>query len=510
MIIQQTRTPMPAFRSQTDIADAPVDAAGSQSRRTRSSHHRVRRAALATLVLPGVLAVAGLFPRTAQAQLTLRDALSEGDRAAYANRAAAGTAAADRARILAPLKGIVPSARLEAGLVRTTDPIGAFGTLLRQREVTPAAFDPARLNFPAAVSNYQTGAVIEVPLLNGDAWAGRAAARHAADASDAQLDWTRTGTRSDVVRAYYGAVLASVSAATLEHASRAGQANVAQAEAMVRQGMVTRSDALLAQVRAGEIQAQLAEARGNAATSRHQLAVLLGRSAAAIPEVPAALPAPARIRAVTAGDTAEISSGVRADVDGARLMLQGARADARRAKATLLPRVNSFARYDWNAPSGLFAQQKNWTVGVVASWNLFTGASELSEIRAAAGRETAARAGAEASVAKARLEEEQTRTQLIVALQRLDLAEEAAVQSAEAYRLVARRYAGGLATVAELLDAHATETTSALALAAAGHRVIAASAARRQAIGLDPGTLSVLEEVAVADRDADALPPLSR
>jgi outer membrane protein TolC len=158
--------------------------------------------------------------------------------------------------------------------------------------------------------------------------------------------------------------------------------------------------------------------------------------------------------------------------------------------------VNSFARYDWNAPSGAFAGQRNWTVGVMASWSLFAGASELADVRGAAGRELAARAQADAAVAQARLEAEQTRTTLDVALQRLGIAEQGAAQGAEAHRLVAKRYGGGLATVAELLDAQATETGSALALSNARYEVITAAAARRQALGADPGALAALDDAA--------------
>lgn len=447
-----------------------------------------------------ILAAAALWvaaPATALPQLALREALGEADRGAYANRAAAGNAAAERARTMAPLKGILPSARVEAGFVRTTDPIGAFGTSLRQRSVTSASFDPVRLNYPAPVNNYQTGVVAEVPLFNPDAWMGRQAARRAAAASDAQLIWTRLSIRSDVIRAYYGAVLAAERVTTLEAAQRAARAHLAQAQAMVRQGVVTRADALLAGVRAGEVDAQLAEARGNATTARQQLAMLLGRDATDLPAVPGTLPTSDAIRRVVA-DTAPAPATGRADLRAAEAGHDAARADLRRARTTLLPHLNSFARYDWNAPNSAFTGQRNWTVGVMASWSLFAGASELADVQGAAGREVAARAQAEAAVAQARLEAERTRTVLAVALQRLAIAEQGAEQGAEAHRLVARRYGGGLATVAELLDAQATETGSMLALSNARYEVITAAAARRQALGADPGGLAALDEPTAA------------
>lgn len=455
---------------------------------------------VASAALLSTLGAAG-----AHAQMTLGDALRRADRAAYGNRIAEGTAADRSAQALLPLRGILPAVRLETGFIRTTDPIGVFGSTLRQRAVTPANFDPTRLNRPDALGNYQAGIVIEQPIFNADAWAGRRAATRAADATRAQADWTRLSTRVDVVRAYYGAILAAERATTLQAAARAAHAHVTQAEAMVRQGLVTRSDALLAAVRAGEVDAQLAEAQGAAESARHQLAVLLGGSAdpqAAAVALPARLPHADRIRNAVAPDTADAEPGSRGDVRAATEGLAAARADANRARAAYLPRINSFARYDWNSAARPWEGDRNWTVGVMASWTLFAGASELADIQATNGRADAARAQAEAAQANARLGAAQSRTALVVALARLAIAERAVAQSAEAHRIVGRKYAGGLATVAELLDAQAMETSSALSFSQVRWGTIVAAAERKLALGLDPAALNVLDEPTVAARDA--------
>ena len=435
--------------------------------------------------------------RPATAQLTLAGAMHRADHSAYGNRIATGAAAETEARSLAPLKGVLPSIRLEAGYVRTTDPIGAFGSTLRQRTITPADFDPSRLNYPGAVGNYQGGLVVEQPLLNADAWLGRRAALRASDASHASESWTRLSIRVDVVRAYYGAVLAAERATMLRSAVRAAHAHQTQAEAMVRQGMVTKSDALLAAVRTGEMEAQLAEADGGAATARRQLAVLLGGDGTDLPEemtAPVQLPSADRIRSVVSADTAARIGQSRADVDAASRGLDAARADVQRARAAYLPRINSFARYDWNSPDRLYGGEKNWTAGVLASWSVFAGASDVADVRGASAREMEARAQAEATQANARLDVEQTRTTLVVALTRLAIAERAIAQSAEAQRIVARKYEGGLATVVELLDAQTAETQSTLAFAQARYAVIVSAAERRRAVGSDPGTLSALDD----------------
>ncbi|MGH7615622.1 MAG: TolC family protein [Gemmatimonadaceae bacterium] len=440
------------------------------------------------------LAVAVTATAPVAAQLSLRDALHAADQTAFGNRAAAGATAAQQAQTVAPLRGVLPALRIESGYLRTTDPVGTFGTALRQRAITPADFDPARLNYPAAVGNYQAGVVLEQPLLNADAWAGRRAAMQARDATVAQQQWTIVTTHADVIRAYYGAVLAAERASTLASASAAAHAHVTQAESMVKDGIATKSDALLAAVRAGEIDIQWADAQGAVRSMAAALQVALGHDPATSAVLPALLPPTTRIREVVAPDTVAEPIGVRADVSAAKLGVDAAQSDALRANSAYAPRLNAFARYDWNSATNLYGGDKNWTVGVMATWSPFGGPAEVADAGAARGREAAARAQADAAVARSRLEADQTRTALVVALTRLEIAERAVVQSAEAHRIIARKYEGGLATIVELLDAQAAETQSALALEQSRAGAIVAAADHRLALGRDPASLAAIED----------------
>jgi len=433
------------------------------------------------------------------AQLSLRDAFREADRASFANRIAAGQSATQDAQALSALQGVLPTVRFDAGYLRTTDPIGVFGSTLRQRSITAANFDPQRLNYPPAVGNYQAGIVVEQPLINPDAWPGRKAAQLAARATHETEAWSRLSVRVDVVRAYYGATLAAERVSTLQSAARAAHAHVAQADAMLEQGLVTKSDALLAAVRADDMDAQLVEAQGAAVTARRQLAVILGRSDEELRTdlaLPTQVPSTARIHAAVAADTAALSPQIRADVRAASDGLSAARREAAGARSALLPRVNGFARYDWNSASRFYGGDRVWTAGVMASWSPFSGAREIANIEVSAGRAVTAQAQADAALANARLDVEQTRTSLGVALAKLDIAERAVLQSTEAHRIVNRKYEGGLATIVELLDAQAVETQSAVALSQARWSAIVAAAERRRALGRDPATLASLEDAA--------------
>jgi outer membrane protein len=440
-------------------------------------------------------------PVTAHAQLRLADALRRADSAAVSNRIASGQSAERAGQAIGALHGLLPTVRVEGAIARTTDPIGAFGTLLRQRRISQADFNPSRLNDPAPVTNYMGGLVAEVPLLNADAWLGRRAATRAADAGSSSAAFTRLAVRADVVRAFFGVQFADERVRALEAAMQSGAAHVKQAESMQRNGMVTPADALIASVKRGEIEADLAAARGDAANARRELGALLGADGTTAENPSGELPSALAIRAF-ASDELDASPLSRLDVSAAMLAADAARADAARARASLLPRVNGVARLDWNDQSRAFGGDKSWTVGVMATWTPFSGASELSDQRTATARAGIASAAADGAAARARVESARAASDIDVALQRLTIAERGAAQSADAHRIVTRRYEGGLASVVELLDAAAGDSRSTLMLAKAKYDLIAALAARRLVTGRDPAALVALDVGSTQDNNS--------
>jgi outer membrane protein TolC len=452
------------------------------------------RHAVAAAALAGALAAGTAETGEAQGsprELTLAEALGRADVGAYGNRIAGGRAQAQAGEAQRALQGILPTLRLETGYARTTDPIGTFGMTLRQRRITQADFDPAVLNHPAARADYGASLIIEQPLVNVDAHAGRQAASHATAAVRSHGEWIRGNVRVDVVRGFYGAVLMAERVATLEAAERTAAAHVRQAAALKREGLVTRSDELLASVRAGEVETRLLEARGEAALVKQQLALLLGAPADTAFTLPVELPAAATLNALHERPW-PLAVDDRNDVAAARAGNAAARADVRRARATLLPRINAMARYDWHSADAPFGGDENWSVGVMASWTPFAGGSQLADVRAAAGRATAAAAEYEAAHAAAKLEAATAATTWRTALERVRIAGAAVEQSAEAHRIVLRRYEGGLAGVVELLDAAALETESRLRYSHARFDAVVAAAERLHRNGHDPADIAAL------------------
>lgn len=437
------------------------------------------------------MASASLVPGPAGAQehLTLREALDRAASQAVANRVAAARHDGASAASLASRRGLLPSVRLEAGLLRTTDPVGTFGTSLRQQRITAADFDPQRLNFPPAANNVSGALVVEQPLLALDGWMAARAGARATAAAKHGASWTEVTNQVDVITAYFGATLAASHATTLAAATEAARAHVRQADAMLEAGLVTKSDALLAAARAAGLEASRIEASRDSILALRRLTILLGQDPAR-PVIPASgFPADSVIEGA-ARQAMTLTARSRADLDGAQAAVGIADANVSRSRAAFIPRVVSFARQDFNSSDRPFAGATNWTVGVMASWTPFSGAGELADLRGAQARRREAEAELAGAEANAAVDLESTQLTLGAALARLDVMRTAAVQATEAHRIVTRKYEGGLASVAEVLDAFAAETEARLMLLTARHGVLTAVAERLRALGLQPARLA--------------------
>jgi outer membrane protein TolC len=270
-------------------------------------------------------------------------------------------------------------------------------------------------------------------------------------------------------------------------AERAAREHVRSADLAATNGVVTGSDALLARVRAGEIEAARLEADSRARLARRQLALLLGAADDTAFTLPDSLPV-VRVLDVPAAPIA-----ARNDVRAADAARSAANLDLQRARGSMLPRLNAFARYEWNAPDRPAAGQPMWTLGALASWSLLGGGAELADVQAASARARGAAVQAEAARAMASLERQGADEAFQVATARAAIADTGVAQSDDALRIVRKKYQGGLAAISELLDAAAANTQARLMRADARFRLIAAAAARLRAWGGDPAVLAALD-----------------
>lgn len=366
-------------------------------------------------------------------------------------RAATQAAAAARQRSRA---AFLPQANLSAMAVRTNNPLQSFGIQLQQEVVEQADFNPARLNAPDAITNYQYGLNLRQPLVNPDAWRERAAADARYRAVRLQEAFSAHRVRFRVKQAYYGAQLSAARIEVLERAlAAAEEAERITADAQ-EEGMVQKADLLAVRVRARSLEAQLEDARQEAQTAREQLALLLGRDA-----LPPGTALTDSLRAPRAPENeAPVDPGLeeRSDIMAMRAGLEARKQLLASKRQGYLPTLNGFGGYQWNdADIGGFGAE-NWTLGLKLEWSLFEGWGRIGAIREQRARLAEARAGMEAYRARQSAEWRQAVRRLDAARRQLPTARLAVEQAEEVYRMRRNRQEEGMALTSDLLRAEAT------------------------------------------------------
>lgn len=264
----------------------------------------------------------------------------------------------------------------------------------------------------------------------------------------------------------------------LAHESIAAQAQTMQiSQWRAEAGLVAALDVAQAQAALERTRAQLPALQALAATSRHALAVLTGRSPAAVQ----ALAGPAAELPVPPDDAAAALPGEvlrrRPDVAAAEQRLvataeQAARADAQRRPSLHLDIALAWAAADLGSLGSVAAARALVLAGSVP---LIDGGRLAAEHRAALAAHAEAQAAYRARVLAALQDVDDTLVALAAARDRtaaLGRAERAAREAAE---LAAQRYAGGVIDFLAVLDTQRTllDVRDALAVAqadrAAGH-----------------------------------------
>ncbi len=336
--------------------------------------------------------------------------------------------------------------------------------------------NPIPLSLVAGEQGHERAAVgVEQLLLDfGRTGAALAAARANQEAARADFAALRQQVALATVRAFAATLAAHQQVTVLEEAVATAAETERVVDAMVREGLLARSDLLAAQYRRAEVEAQLAGARSTLAAAAAQLAALTG----------VADPRPASIPLAEEGGDLSGPGGRRAEVDAVAARRRAVEAVARVERAEQLPlfALAAGAEKRWDR---YLLHENNAYAAVVLRTSLFDGGS-------AAARAAEARAGARALAAQ----EEALRRQIAAELAAAEAAEEAArqrlassqrgaVAAAEALRLERLRHAQGLATTRELLQAQTEATSARAAVVAARAAVLAAVAERLHAAGVD-------------------------
>jgi outer membrane protein len=345
------------------------------------------------------------------------------------------------------------------------NPVFVFSSLLEQRRFGPENLNIDSLNNPEPLSNFRTAVTLKVPIFDQLETGTRIAlARIGQEQADMQRELIRQQIRFEVIRTYYGVLVAQAKKEVAKDAVRMAEADVRRIRDKFETGLVVQSDLLAAEVQLAEFGQQEIQAAGDLVTAEASLNTALGLPVQTprkvidqLVERTFPVPEPkelVRLALFHRPDYAQVNSTVRSTEE-----------KVRGAWGQYLPRVDLFSSYgisNRDLASGI----PDYAVGAGLTYNLFDfgRSAKLDRARAA---QSLATAEQEHLANQIRLEVIRTYQQYLSARERLFLASRAVSQAEEALRIVRDRYEEGLTIITEVLRAHTALVRTRLNLLAA-------------------------------------------
>jgi TolC family type I secretion outer membrane protein len=367
-------------------------------------------------------------------------------------KAADAQVEAAQAGITRSRSGFLPKVTLSETWSKTDNPMMVLGTKLNQEIVTPADFNPVVMNDPDTLSNYNTRLSVMQPVFNGGKeYLGVTQARLANEAALQDRNRTRQETMFNVVKAYYGLLLAQAYDKVAAQSLETSAANVKLAEARFKAGAVLQSDLLRAKVQYAEVKEMATRSENGVKLAAANLNFAMGVPQGARFEVEGALSAQ-DMKEDLDGMIAEALS-LRPDLVSLGLNRKNAEANVKQARADYIPSLNLMGQVDWNSDRLAGSDAKSWAVMAVLQWNLFDGLVTTSHVREASANSGRMRALDDQMRAGVQLQVRQAFYTLAASIDRIAATSSSVQEAEEGFRIVQKRYEAGMTTLVDVLGA---------------------------------------------------------
>jgi outer membrane protein len=356
------------------------------------------------------------------------------------------------AGVLRSASGFLPKVTASETWSRTDSPLMALGTKLNQEIVTPADFDPAVMNNPGPVSNYNTRLAVVQPVWNGGKeYVGRKQATFAKEASVQDRERARQETVFNVIKAYYGVLLATEYYKVAVQSLETSAATVKLAEARFKAGAVLQSDLLRATVQHADVQEMATRSRNSVKLALAALNFAMGVPQGTEHEVSGSL----STQNVNDEMNAMLNEAAskRPDLLSMELNRRNAEKSVTMARSDYLPNLNLMGQMDWNSDTFAGNEAKSWAVMAVLQWNLFDGLVTRAKVKEALATNSRMRSLEEQTRSAVQLQVMQAYYNLTASLDRIAATSSSVQEAEEGLRIVQKRYEVGMTTFVDVLGA---------------------------------------------------------
>lgn len=344
----------------------------------------------------------------------------------------------------------LPNVEVSYSANLTNDPLASFGFKLQQESVTAADFNPALLNDPENIENYNAQLMVQQPLINADGWAARKAAKIKVKAVEYKGNYTKAYVKFLVKKAYYTTQLANAYKAVITKALKTAESALSLSEDNMKQGYIKEVDVMSVKVRVLELQSQIAEADDRVASAGEYLAFLINQPNSTI------LPTDSLVEVGPYLMNKEFQLAGRSDVLGMEMAKEALLKMHNYSKLQFAPRLNAFGMVNYNDNSIAGTEAKSWMVGAKLQWSLFAGGKNIASVKRSKVKYIQAQNSYQEYMAKSSMDLNKAKRGLEVASAKLKADDLARKQSEELLRIRLNRYKQGVERTTDLLMAETT------------------------------------------------------
>ncbi len=363
---------------------------------------------------------------------------------------ASGRGLAD-AQLTEAKAGRYPLLQVSENFARSNNPVFVFGSLLEQGKFTAQNFDLRSLNNPDSLSNFRTALTFRQPVLDQRQTTTRIArAEFTQQQADTHTSQAQQQLRFEVLRTFYGVLLAYAHKEVADEAVKLAEADVKRTRDRVETGLAVVSDQLSSEVQLADFKQQQIEAEGEITTAIAALNTAMGLPVDTPQKISGAL-LEKRFDINAQNELIRLAIANRPDYERAGLGLRSSQQQVRGALGEMLPRVDVFTSYGFSSRN-FSSGSGDYLVGASVTFNLFDAGrkARISQARAA---ESLAAADQERLASQIRFEVVRAHQQFLSARECLVVASRVISHATEALRIVRDRYNEGLTTITEVLRA---------------------------------------------------------
>lgn len=382
-------------------------------------------------------------------ELSLKEAIETALKNSHMIKSASREVKAQELELKAAQGALFPRLKLEETYTRTDIPVYAFMTRLNQERISMQDFDPAKLNNPSAINNFETKLTLEVPIwLGGKLQSMRSMASYEYKAVSMSAKRSEEEVIKEVYKAYADAVLAKESIKVSEQAVKDAQEHVRLAESMYRTGMALLSDVLRAKVYLSKVEENLQKAERGYKLAKKALETVMGKSLGDF-EVQELNMCPS-----VGQINLEEAIRERKDIRAMEERIKGLKESYKFVLSDNLPHIYAFAQYSLNSKNYPFgADGGGYMFGVGLTWSFDTGLSTLRRAQANLERKASLEERLKFMKDMALLEARKAFTEYENSQDMLRSAQDRVKTSKEVLRVMETRYRNGLARMVDILDA---------------------------------------------------------